>query len=188
VSWRCRWFVTILPKSLQHFPGALPSIFNYLALNSAKAEVQIIRTLDGAVDPTHESADMPGQQGQGDRHDFDGETETLRMELRLALLPDVQPANEPNQHARRNREEHMQLEISSRGFAFKLQLPCQDAGCDGWDSCDRRRNHRVVRGSKQCEVRFPQRQQIERNGHKNQRDGKVDERDVLCMLGEKRRL
>ncbi len=57
----------------EYFQCTWPSI-------QRKPEAQIIRTLDGAVHPTHmKSADVAaGQQGQGDRHDFDGETGTLR--------------------------------------------------------------------------------------------------------------
>src|SRR5713101_7371806 len=82
----------------------------------------------------------------------------------------------------------MQLEISSWRLAFDLQLQRQDTGCDGWYGCDRRRNHGVVRGTKQSQILLPQGQQIECDAHKDQRDWKVNDRNMLGMLGEEDRL
>src|ERR1700686_3480816 len=82
----------------------------------------------------------------------------------------------------------MELEISSWRFAFELQLPRQDTGCDGRYGCDRRRNCGVVRGSKESQILSPQGQQIESDADKNQSYRKVNERDMLRVFGEEYRL
>ena len=80
------------------------------------------------------------------------------------------------------------LRFPRGGFALELQLPRQDAGCDGGHGGDGRRDHRVIRGAKQSEILLAQRQQIERDADKNQRDWKVDQRHVLRVFGEEHRL
>lgn len=81
----------------------------------------------------------------------------------------------------------MQFQIAAQVLAFELPLPGRDSRKDRGNRGDGGGDSGEVRRSQQRCVLPPLGERVERGAHENERDGKVDERDVLRVLGEQRR-
>src|ERR1700674_2860487 len=76
----------------------------------------------------------------------------------------------------------MQQKDALQFLAIKLELPREDTRGQNWNRGNRRRQQVVVGCIRQATYFRPLRDKVESHCCDEQRDGKVDEHDMLCVL------
>jgi hypothetical protein len=130
---------------------------------------------------------VPSQRDHSNGEKFDRQTVAGQ---RFCPPPgaEMEPPDEPDHRARYPRKNQVQQQDALQFLAFELKLPCQDARDDDWERRNGRPKQVVVSRIPQSAPLRPESTQVERDRRNEQRNRKMNQHDVLGVLGEYRRL
>jgi hypothetical protein len=100
----------------------------------------------------------------------------------------MEPPHEPDHRARYPPKNQVQQQDALQFLAFELKLPCQDARDDDWERHNGRTKQVVVSRIPHSAPLRPEGTQVERDCRNEQRNRKMNQHNVLGVLGEYRRL
>ncbi len=83
------------------------------------------------------------------------------------------------------RSHEMEKNEASWCPTVKYELPSEEAGCCGEQGCYGRTKEIVIRHSAESIIVAPPGDQVEHDAREEQRDGEMDEHDMLSMFGQK---
>lgn len=98
--------------------------------------------------------------------------------------PHMQPCNQPDHQARDHAQHQMQQQDTLELLTFKLELPGQESGNNGWDGEDRSQQEVEVSSVGQAMAMGEGREKVEGDCRDEERDWKMYQHDMLCVFGE----